>query len=225
MKDVHTEHCCRFHGCKYGLAGRQDCTVVNKGALQSYPCEDCTEEQGRQIQEERFPRCGALPRDRKDDHPCFLRQGHTGAIHRSLSGAFLMTRPAPPAPRPHEVARTEVDGVTYALHTDDPNEPDSEPSVTRSVPPVIDPQQRSVDRARQHSAMLLLQEAIEKAHGLGKGAAWDALHLIQAVLNRQEATIKRIQRDYLALVEQRIAPIANRETKYRLMELHEELEK
>lgn len=203
MKDVHTEHCCRFHGCKYGKA---DCTVAAKGALQSYPCEDCNEEQGGQIQEEQQPRCGALPRDRKHG-PCFLAANHKSPIHRNTQGAFLMTA------IPAEPARTVV------------CEADSEPSATHSAPPVLDPQQRAVDRGRQHSAMLLLQEAIEKAHGLGKGDAWDALHLIQAVLDRQEANIKRIQRDYLALVEQRIAPIANRETKYRLMELHEEMEK
>lgn len=37
-KDVHTEHCCVYHGCKYG---DEDCTVVTKLAPQSYPCEDC----------------------------------------------------------------------------------------------------------------------------------------------------------------------------------------
>lgn len=36
--DVHTEHCCIRHGCKYG---DEDCTVVTKKARQSYPCEDC----------------------------------------------------------------------------------------------------------------------------------------------------------------------------------------
>lgn len=221
MKDVHTEHCCRFHGCKYG---RADCTVVGKGELQSYPCQDCDAEQGREIQEKRFPRCGALPRDRKDDQPCFLGAGHLGAIHRNLSGAFLMTRPRHPAPRPPEVASAEVEGVTYTLHEQHPNEPDSEPSVTRAAPPVLEPKQRASDRSRQHSAMLLLQGAIERAHGLGRGEAWDALHMIQAVLNRQETTIKRIQSDYLSLVEKRISPIANRETKYSLLELREELD-
>jgi mannose-6-phosphate isomerase len=38
MKDVHTEHCCIFHGCKYG---DNDCTVTTKLAAQSHPCEDC----------------------------------------------------------------------------------------------------------------------------------------------------------------------------------------
>ncbi len=37
-KDVHTEHCCAVHGCKYG---DEDCTVVEKLRPQSYLCEDC----------------------------------------------------------------------------------------------------------------------------------------------------------------------------------------
>lgn len=199
MKDVHTEHCCRFHGCKYGSA---DCTVVSKGALQAYPCEDCNEEQGRLIQEDRFPRCGALPRDPKDHLPCFLRAGHPTPIHRNLNGLFTRIR------------------------SSQPTEPEEEnTSVTHNAPPSNDPRQRLAERTEQHSAMLTLQAAIEKAEGLGRGRAWDALHLIQEVLRRQEDNIKRIQRDYLELVEKRLAPIANRETKYRLMELHEELEK
>lgn len=199
VKDVHTEHCCRFHGCKYGLA---DCTVEAKGALQSYPCENCNEEQGREIQEARFPRCGALPRDTKDHLPCFLRKEHPTPIHRNLNGLFTRTR-QPFVPEPEEE------------HT----------SVTHSEPPTTDAQQKSSERTAQHSAMLTLQGCIEKAEGLGRGKAWDALHLIQEVLKRQEDNIKRIKRDYLALVERRLAPIANRETKYRLMELNEELEK
>jgi hypothetical protein len=201
MKDVHTEHCCRFHGCKYAI--HEGCTVADKGALQSFPCEDCDEQQGREIQADRFPRCGALPRDSKDNLPCFLGAGHKAMIHRNLNGHFVRTRPnegACPTPEP-------------------------EASVTHSEPPTADPQQRSADRAERQRAMLRLEEAIEKAEGLGRGKAWDALHLIQAVLNRQDANIKRIQREYLTLIDQRLSPIANRETKYRLMELHEELEK
>lgn len=41
MKDVHTEHCCAKHGCKYG---EDDvCTVVRKvdPLPQSFPCEEC----------------------------------------------------------------------------------------------------------------------------------------------------------------------------------------
>lgn len=38
IKDVHTEHCCSEHGCKYG---DKDCTVVTGKAPQSYPCEWC----------------------------------------------------------------------------------------------------------------------------------------------------------------------------------------
>lgn len=40
-KDVHTEHCCAEHGCKYG---DPDCPVVNDIKLQSYPCERCDED-------------------------------------------------------------------------------------------------------------------------------------------------------------------------------------
>lgn len=38
MKDVHTEHCCAIHGCKYG---KEDCTVYAGGKPQSYACESC----------------------------------------------------------------------------------------------------------------------------------------------------------------------------------------
>jgi hypothetical protein len=34
-KDVHTEHCCKDCGCKYG---DDDCTVVTKTRVQSYDC-------------------------------------------------------------------------------------------------------------------------------------------------------------------------------------------
>lgn len=36
--DVHTEHCCVIHGCKYG---RDNCTVMLLIAPQSYICESC----------------------------------------------------------------------------------------------------------------------------------------------------------------------------------------
>lgn len=36
--DVHTEHCCVEHGCKYGS---DSCTVVALGVKQSFPCEAC----------------------------------------------------------------------------------------------------------------------------------------------------------------------------------------
>jgi len=42
MKDVHTEHCCLLHGCKYGKD--DTCTVVTKAAPQSYTCECCSAE-------------------------------------------------------------------------------------------------------------------------------------------------------------------------------------
>jgi DNA-directed RNA polymerase subunit RPC12/RpoP len=39
IKDVHTEHCCKLHGCKY-----RDpfCTVVKLEKEQEYLCEDCS---------------------------------------------------------------------------------------------------------------------------------------------------------------------------------------
>jgi len=38
-KDVHTEHCCIVHGCKYGED--DTCPVTTGQKPQSYPCEDC----------------------------------------------------------------------------------------------------------------------------------------------------------------------------------------
>lgn len=38
MTDVHTEHCCLTHGCKYG---DEFCTVTNKLLPQSFSCEWC----------------------------------------------------------------------------------------------------------------------------------------------------------------------------------------
>ena len=35
--DVHTAHCCKWHGCNYG---KKNCTV-RAGAPQEYPCEVC----------------------------------------------------------------------------------------------------------------------------------------------------------------------------------------
>jgi hypothetical protein len=42
-KDVHTEHCCILHGCKYGddRFGGEGCSVCTLGYEQSYVCEDC----------------------------------------------------------------------------------------------------------------------------------------------------------------------------------------
>jgi hypothetical protein len=41
LKDVHTEHCCIDHGCKYG---DENCTVVTGKLPQSFACEDCESE-------------------------------------------------------------------------------------------------------------------------------------------------------------------------------------
>jgi len=40
-KDVHTEHCCIVHGCKYGL---RRCPVSSEKKKQSGPCQSCWEE-------------------------------------------------------------------------------------------------------------------------------------------------------------------------------------
>lgn len=37
-KNVHTEHCCAKHGCKYSDT---DCPVFSGKQKQSYPCEFC----------------------------------------------------------------------------------------------------------------------------------------------------------------------------------------
>ena len=37
-RDVHTEHCCAVHGCKYGDRG---CSVKTGAKAQSYTCERC----------------------------------------------------------------------------------------------------------------------------------------------------------------------------------------
>jgi hypothetical protein len=36
--DVHTEHCCLIHGCKYG---DPECSVTTGLKRQSFPCEEC----------------------------------------------------------------------------------------------------------------------------------------------------------------------------------------
>ena len=38
--NVHKNHCCQSHGCKYGDA---DCPVVSGQVLQAFPCELCEE--------------------------------------------------------------------------------------------------------------------------------------------------------------------------------------
>lgn len=40
-KDVHTEHCCKEHGCKYD---DEDCPVVQGKKEQSFPCESCDDD-------------------------------------------------------------------------------------------------------------------------------------------------------------------------------------
>lgn len=40
-KDVHTEHCCEEHGCKYG---DPDCPVETGRKKASFPCESCSDD-------------------------------------------------------------------------------------------------------------------------------------------------------------------------------------
>lgn len=47
MGDVHTEHCCTKHGCKYGS---KDCTVYHGDKKQAYPCEICLWEEKEFLQ-------------------------------------------------------------------------------------------------------------------------------------------------------------------------------
>ncbi len=51
MKDVHTEHCCKRHGCKYM---DPDCTVYHGDKDQSYDCESCDYEYSEENSEYRF---------------------------------------------------------------------------------------------------------------------------------------------------------------------------
>lgn len=41
IKDVHTSHCCKDHGCKYA---DPQCTVTTGRAAQEHPCEQCDDE-------------------------------------------------------------------------------------------------------------------------------------------------------------------------------------
>ena len=51
--DVHTEHCCREHGCKYGGGHDADeavaCTVVSGKKVQSFRCEICRDDEGLEL--------------------------------------------------------------------------------------------------------------------------------------------------------------------------------
>ena len=39
--EVHVEHCCKWHGCKYG---DENCPVANGKIKQKYLCEWCCED-------------------------------------------------------------------------------------------------------------------------------------------------------------------------------------
>jgi hypothetical protein len=44
-KDVHTEHCCALHGCKYSWQRQliDECTVVSSEKPQSHMCYYCSD--------------------------------------------------------------------------------------------------------------------------------------------------------------------------------------
>lgn len=44
---VHIEHCCVYHGCKYG---DDDCHVVNMLVDQKYPCESCCDNEEKAVE-------------------------------------------------------------------------------------------------------------------------------------------------------------------------------
>lgn len=53
LQNVHTEHCCSIHGCKY----RNDaCTVLSFPDTQGYPCERCVETLGELVENPWKPR-------------------------------------------------------------------------------------------------------------------------------------------------------------------------
>lgn len=45
VRDVHTEHCCAKHGCKYSWQTRltNECTVMSGEKSQSHMCEVCSD--------------------------------------------------------------------------------------------------------------------------------------------------------------------------------------
>lgn len=59
--DVHTEHCCLRHGCRYGNRDGK-CTVVSGEKKQSFPCEDCDHDQAMREHYGRDPAMIALAR-------------------------------------------------------------------------------------------------------------------------------------------------------------------
>jgi hypothetical protein len=60
-RDVHAEHCCVLHGCKYG---DDDCPVATKQKKQSFVCETCSMYDGiknltmlQNVLRHKLPRC------------------------------------------------------------------------------------------------------------------------------------------------------------------------
>lgn len=84
-RDVHTEHCCSIHGCKYG---DDDCTVAGGAKKQSSPCEECSMDQ---IDEEEWER--ELAEATYDDCPHIV-------AHRRPDGTCMNCEPATPRAEP-----------------------------------------------------------------------------------------------------------------------------
>lgn len=94
-RDVHTEHCCIKHGCKYGEP--DECTVCNGTKTQSYPCEYCLEDEednsSNTLIEEQAARIAELEKDRDEARALVAEAnnslyGSQGYFHSLNGGPF-----------------------------------------------------------------------------------------------------------------------------------------
>lgn len=91
MKNVHTEHCCVRHGCKYN---DKTCPVEFGGIKQSFPCECCdmdTRDGGAYIYKIRDKRTG-LFKEKHRSRTTFTEHGDIYAkvgIARSAMGSSI----------------------------------------------------------------------------------------------------------------------------------------
>lgn len=81
--DVHTEHCCLRHGCKYN---DPECTVTTKKGRQSYLCETCDFEAEAAVADERALRERVMEVLKEID--AILPEGLTRASGISLNASF-----------------------------------------------------------------------------------------------------------------------------------------
>ena len=61
--DVHTEHCCVLHGCKYG---DENCTVANGEKGQTFLCESCEMDQRERIARRRLDMTSGMKYTERD---------------------------------------------------------------------------------------------------------------------------------------------------------------